>query len=719
MLCMLEGAAKDELEELPAVKAWVLAFNKIWRSFGDEIPTEWLRQVVIPLYKGHGRPPGVVQSYRGISITHHIEAVLHRIIINRLADYADQLDIPTDSQFGFRQDMNTEQAIAQLRWLLEDRVLRGRSARERRTYCAFLDVRSAFDSVWREGLCVKLFDHGVRGRTLAYLRHGPLMAAQRTVRVEGAPKGSAWSDTRGVAQGVVGAPFAYSVMAADLIHAVKLDTHGAGIRLVDGSRVHSISYADDIVLIAESAEGLQHMLNAAQQHARRDRFDFEPDKCEVVVFGAERDDRTDWDCSVFYLDGHLLRRSEEFRYLGVPMHRHVKVHHGVLTMSEARRRNLLEKVHGEGRRLNLLRVSAADPVMTPLDTRMIYLGIIEGIHHYAAASEVRGLSELADALQIDAARIIARLPDRKRGRMPNDALRGDLGLQDASAAAVKAALRLFQRVCSVPADCQLARIYRSYKQTVEARHFPRGNWMTWLQECLQFVRHPEYESIGWPTRHANGARVPTITEEVDAWQQRVWLQRVRSNALLTPHYAVLCRHRELAEYMREGTAQSRRAILRFRCDQIAAEVTRGRYADVPRHLRYCQHCTLQECEDSEHVLLRCPSFAAPRAEMMSAVERCMPPSVRTWAGELAEHPDRWMALLLDGELEGVPFSECYGRSTKAIRSFKGFWSASRAGYRKACHNVISARKRLRESIRHHLVAISRDLANRCGFSDWR
>ena len=72
--------------------------------------------------------------------------------------------------------------------------------------------------------------------------------------------------------------------------------------------------------------------------------------------------------------------------------------------------------------MNLLRVSAADPVMTPLDTRQVYLGNCLGPHLYAAASEVRGLSELADAMQRDAGRIIMRLPSRQHGRFADDAI---------------------------------------------------------------------------------------------------------------------------------------------------------------------------------------------------------------------------------------------------------------------------------------------------------
>jgi hypothetical protein len=198
----------------------------------------------------------------------------------------------------------------------------------------------------------------------------------------------------------------------------------------------------------------------------------------------------------------------------------------------------------------------------------------------------------------------------------------------------------------------------------------------------------------------------------------VWRARVTDSGLLVPHYQFLFQHRELAEYQREGTGESRRAILRFRCDQIPAEVTRGRYArpQVPRALRHCRRCGAAECDDSEHVLLRCRAFRRERRELRRAVRRCMPRCVVEWAGRPREHPDRWLALILDGELNGLPFAEAYGRSVQAIRRFKGLWRSK--VYRQRCYAVVRARKELRGEVRATLVAIMRQLEEAQGIRRW-
>ena len=116
----------------------------------------------------------------------------------------------------------------------------------------------------------------------------------------------------------------------------------------------------------------------------------------------------------------------------------------------------------------------------------------------------------------------------------------------------------------------------------------------------------------------------------------------------------LCRHREVAEYMREGTVRSRRTLLRWRSDYIPTDVVRGARARprIPHTLRHCKRCNLAECEDAEHVLLRCPTFTTERAELVAAVRRHMPRHVVAWAGSMEAHQTGGLRSMLDGELQG-------------------------------------------------------------------
>jgi hypothetical protein len=113
------------------------------------------------------------------------------------------------------------------------------------------------------------------------------------------------------------------------------------------------------------------------------------------------------------------------------------------------------------------------------------------------------------------------------------------------------------------------------------------------------------------------------------------------------------------------------------------------------------------------VLLRCPTFASDRLELVAAVRTTMPAAVVEWAGEMIAHPRRWLALLLDGRLTGVPLAEVYGRSVKAVRIFRRFRLDER--YRMGCYRVFRARAALRRAARPILVRIQERLAEVAGY----
>ena len=62
-----------------------------------------------------------------------------------------------EEQGAFRPERGTEDQIFILTELLRARA-------DRTTYTAFIDVKKAYDTVWRNGLWKRLWDEGVRGK---------------------------------------------------------------------------------------------------------------------------------------------------------------------------------------------------------------------------------------------------------------------------------------------------------------------------------------------------------------------------------------------------------------------------------------------------------------------------------------------------------------------------------------------------------------------------
>ena len=79
----------------------------------------------------------------------------------------------------------------------------------------------------------------------------------------------------------------------------------------------TLLYADDVVLITDSRKKLQRLLDTVTEYARKWRFELNPKKSEVVVFGVKHAPRNiEW-----RLGQHIIKQSTQYKYLGIELTR--------------------------------------------------------------------------------------------------------------------------------------------------------------------------------------------------------------------------------------------------------------------------------------------------------------------------------------------------------------------------------------------------------------
>jgi len=263
------------------------------------LPSTWKMGVVVPLHKSGSKT--CFSNYRPISLTFCFCKIFERLIFQRISTHIDvQLD---DCQAGFR--WGSDEHVYVLSEAL--RLRRGTA-----TWCAFVDIKKAFDTVWRDAALLKLAKAGVDGSVWCLIEDLISDRACR-VRVNG-QLSSSWSDEAGVGQGCVLSPLLFSLVINSLIADVK--RHCAGIQLGGhaGPRLTALLYADDLVILSESKAELQAALDAVHAWGLRWRFQFGigPEKTAVMCVHPPRDLGPE-----LLLGSQRLPFVTEYKYLGV------------------------------------------------------------------------------------------------------------------------------------------------------------------------------------------------------------------------------------------------------------------------------------------------------------------------------------------------------------------------------------------------------------------
>ena len=158
--------------------------------------------------------------------------------------------------------------------------MQGRFREDKETYAFFLDVQKAYDTVCRDGLWLKLWDMGVKGRMWCVIKK-VYEASRSTVLLEG-EKSAMFSVEQGVARGCSVSSILFSVFINDLLKDVEQAE--LGIQLSSGKRVGGMLFADDFVGVSDSRESLQKLIHVVHGYCNKWRIKVNVSKSAVLVF---------------------------------------------------------------------------------------------------------------------------------------------------------------------------------------------------------------------------------------------------------------------------------------------------------------------------------------------------------------------------------------------------------------------------------------------------
>ena len=150
-------------------------------------------------------------------------------------------------------------------------------------YVAFLDAAKAFDNVWHEGLFLKLFEYGIKGKTQNIIIES--YKDMSSYIIVNSVKSTTFPVKQGVRQGCVTSTWYFLLYIDGLLS--KLEDSGTGCP-IGSLKAGNPTLADDLVLIAPNVKALEKALKIVHEYSIKRRIFFNLEKCHLVIFSTQR-----------------------------------------------------------------------------------------------------------------------------------------------------------------------------------------------------------------------------------------------------------------------------------------------------------------------------------------------------------------------------------------------------------------------------------------------
>ena len=557
----------------------VKLFNLIFKT--GKFPTIWNTSLLVLLHKkGDKLDPA---NYRGISITSNLGKLFNRIIHDRLYNFIYENNLISENQIGFKKNSRTSDHIFTLKSITDHYKQKGK-----KVFAAFIDLKKAFDTVWRIGLFYKLIDKGIPNRLYNIISS---MYTETTYRLKFQHAISqSYKSERGVKQGDVLSPLLFNFYIDDLVQAFNNNaTHPVSI---GNTSLSILLYADDIVLLSESKSGLQQCLDILSKYCMSWKLHVNTCKSKVLIFNSNGKSHQD---EFQFLDTSL-ETVKQYIYLGITMKFNGNFDIAISTLADKARKALfkIKRVIGLNNPCKLLE-KLFDTMVVPI---LLYgceaWGIPKTNYQEATHYEKVHLKFIKEILGVHC-------------KVSNDACRAELSRLPLQKIVLQSCIKFLDHIQNQN-ESLVNKIYQATKTS-----------NPWVKNINVIIQNLGFSFI--VDKDMN------IKPYVNSIKQRItdqFLQMQNANIqsfnklIFFSKFFDMNKRPEYVDKLKNRIDRSMICKIRISAHELAIE--KGRYTNVPRDNRFCNACNVNLIEDEEHFLLHCTAYTETRNKLLKELE---------------------------------------------------------------------------------------------------
>ena len=594
------------------------------------IPTAWTIGTIKPFYKNKG-DKNDPNNYRGITILSCFGKLFTCLLNKRFGTFLEHYSIIGQEQTGFRKGFSTMDNIFTLYGIVDILL-----SKRKRLYCGFLDYEKAFDKIDRAMLWHKIIQENICGKMITLIKN--MYDDAKSCVMVNDNISDLFSVEVGVRQGENLSPVLFSLFLNDMntflndkmegLHTISKEMSLNFLNYIDIHmymrdsavfdnpyddvnvflKLFVLLYADDTIIFAETAKGLQKGLTSVKQYCDIWKLKLNAAKCKVMIFsrGIVRKYPN------FHIGDNVIEVVRDFMYLGIKLNYNNRFNVAQKDLFQRASRAMFALIK-KGKTLHLpldIMIDLFDKTVVPV---LLY------------GCEIWGFQtiDLIEKLQLKFYKYILIL----RSSTPSQMVYGETGKFPVSINIKARLLVYWYKLTCVENKNKLSSITYNllYKLHSNGRH---------MNGYISFVKNTLID-IGLPGVWENQKTIKMdilwfknyIKSTLQSQFIQTWQRTLDTTSIYTIYRMVKPTFTQ-SPYISMLINNCTIPLARFITTNNKLPVNVLRYLDVDRRDRICTKCNQRDIGDEFHYLFICPFFTVKRNEVMPKWYRTRPNAIK-------------------------------------------------------------------------------------------
>ena len=461
---------------------------------------------------------------------------------------------------------------------------------KKKLFAAFIDFKKAYDTVDRKKLIKRLNTLGMNG---IFVRNIDAMYSKIAYRIKLSSGDSEdILSNLGLKQGCPLSPMLFNMYIDDINEIFDKSCDPVDFH---NEPLSHFLYADDLILISESREGLQNCLDKVHEFASSKNLTISIKKSKCMIFNQTGK----LEKHVFTVNGRTLETVNSFCYLGFDVKCSGTVKHAMNVLNDKAKKALMPLMNA------IVRFKI--PAKTSIRLFHTYISpiLLYNFENWLVLSDKKIKNFNTTSLYSDIAISKIDLVHRKILKFvlgvskscPNLAVYGETGETPLSYKGYRMTINFWHRVTNLP-DTTLV------KKAMLENIGLRTNWIITMEKMINHFKLAD--TLG----SQNLCKI-AVKKKIDSNYCEAW-----SNDLLRPEirrmdfYRKLKTNIEFEDYLRLEDFEKRKTIAKLRCSNHSLEIEKGRHhrPKIERMERVCKQCEEGAVETEVHFLLECSKY---------------------------------------------------------------------------------------------------------------